>query len=123
MDLRDSEKHMEEKSGESARMHETPGEGRPPDEAGFGTGQKNPEDYLCDKCRGDLDIVYVLSDHKFCEICFQEQIKYWNTQNIKTPPYAKFKVKEDSGLLARFIQFLKKKISEEWEKRRKKGNI
>lgn len=116
MDIRDEEKGAEERRGERERQA---AEGIPPEEKGFGPGQKNP-DYLCDKCKDDLDIVYVVADHKFCELCFEQQRKTWKKENIPTPPFIKFRAKESPGLIVQLIKFLKRKIREEWEKRNKK---
>lgn len=95
--------------------------GVPPDEQPPPIGQKNP-DYECDKCKHDMDIAYIVADHKFCDICFNEQLSYWKKEGVKVPPYMKFRLKENAGLFRRFIHFLKHKLSEEWKKRTKKKN-
>ncbi len=116
MDIRDEEKNAEERRGEGARKEE---EGVPPGEFPPGVAQKNP-DYQCDKCKDDLDLVYVVADHKFCELCFEQQRRAWKKENIQTPPYVKFKVAEGAGWFSRFLRFLKSMIREEWEKRNRK---
>lgn len=120
MDIREEEKQREESQGEAARRAHGEGGGppTPPDETPFGTGQKNP-DYECDRCRGDLDIVYVVADHKFCELCFNQQLRNWKRDGIDPPPHMKFRAKNNPGLFAKLIAFLKHKIREEWEKRNK----
>ncbi len=123
-DIREDELKAEERRNARSRIPGPTSEGgRTPDEAPFGSGVKNP-DYECDKCKNDLDIVYIVADHKFCEICFQQQIKTWKDAGIKTPPYMKFRAKEGMGLLARLIRLLKDMIREEWEKRsgKRKGD-
>ncbi|MEW6529169.1 MAG: hypothetical protein AB1391_04725 [Candidatus Micrarchaeota archaeon] len=118
-DIRDDEKNLQAK--QDARIPKT--SGIPPDESGFEIGQKigqKNQDYFCDQCQSNLDIVYVVADHKFCELCFQQQRKEWSERGIDAPPYMKFKVKESPGLLMRLIEFLKRKISEEWRRRNKK---
>ncbi len=115
MDIREDEKNVEEAKGERSRAEEG---GVPPDQQPPGVGQKNP-DYECDKCKGDLDIAYIVADHKFCELCFQQQVRSWKDDNIQPPPYMKFRVKEGAGLFSRLLNFLKRKIREEWEKRSK----
>jgi hypothetical protein len=120
-DIRDEERKEEEKHGDGAAKPGQPGadSGTPPDERPFGTGEKNP-DYECDKCKGDLDIVYIVSDHKFCEICFQQQLRDWKNSRVPPPPYMKFNAKGNMGLFGRLIRFLKNRIREEWEKMRKR---
>ncbi len=147
-DLRDEEKDVEEKMGEREREKGAAGEkrqpgaeeddsqgsggsgesrgssyvegGTPPDSgAGGGVGQKN-HDYACDRCREDLDVVYIVADYKFCELCFQQERRQWSDEGIKPPPHMKFRIKENPGFFTSFLRFLKRKIREEWEKRKKK---
>ncbi|MFA5077621.1 MAG: hypothetical protein WC488_04300 [Candidatus Micrarchaeia archaeon] len=138
MDIRDEEKRAEETRGERAREHrgQEPGErgeyrgdegmrpggepqgGHPSEPGPFGAGQK--EDYLCDKCKGDLDIVYVVTDHKFCEVCFNQQVREWKKSGVKRPPHIKYRIKEGPGLFSRLIRYLKGRIKEEWERRTKR---
>ncbi|MDD5336979.1 MAG: hypothetical protein PHS02_00680 [Candidatus ainarchaeum sp.] len=136
MDIRDEEKRTEEARGERARAQgaQEPGErgeyhgdegmrpggethgGHPSEPGPFGAAQK--EEYLCDKCRGDLEIVYVVADHKFCELCFNQQAREWKKSG-KAPPHLKYRLKEDPGLLVKLIRYLKSRVREEWEKRTK----
>ncbi len=117
-DLRDHERNMQ--ANQDERVRKIPGE-KPPDEHGFRIGQKNL-DYFCDQCQSDLDIVYVIADHKFCELCFQQYRKECINNDIDTPPHVKFRIKESPGLLVRLINFLKRKINDEWKKRNTKKN-
>lgn len=121
MDIREMEKKAEEYDGEQARhritTHDTGS--TPPDERPFGTGQQDSV-YECDKCKNDLDIVYVIADHKFCELCFNQQMREWKNEGVKPPPYLKYKLKESVGFFAKLILLLKHKITQEWEKRMKK---
>lgn len=120
MEIREAEVQGEEQRGAGARAGEAPPDASiPPEERPFGQGQKNP-DYECDKCKGDLDIAYVVADHKFCEICFQQQIREIRSEGGRQPPYLKYKIKEGPGLFIRFLRYMKAKISEEWKKRTKK---
>lgn len=128
MDIRTEEKADEEIISEHARKKlEKPDEDIPPDDYAPGVGIKENEKsseektriYECDKCKSGLDIVYVVSDHQFCEYCFRQQVKQWKDNDIQPPPYLKFKIRESPGLFSRFIDFLKRKITEEWERRNK----
>ncbi|VVB98262.1 Uncharacterised protein [uncultured archaeon] len=118
-DIRDEQRRESETEAASARGpgYAADRPGTPPDEKPFGQGQKNP-DYECDKCKGDLDIVYVVADHKFCEVCFHQQMKQWRDERIPVPPYMKFNASVNRSLFSRLIRYLKRKIREEWVKRR-----
>ncbi len=116
MEIRDEERRALE------RREGAPGkEGHvAPDEGGPSVFQKS--DYECDKCKGDMDIAYVVADHKFCELCFEQQRVEWKKDGIKAQPFLKYRLKEDPGLFAKFLKFLKMRIRSEWENRmRKKG--
>lgn len=115
-DLRHAEKDAQQRRDEGAAKAP---EGIPPDSTPPGQGQVNP-DYLCDKCRDEMDIAYVVADHKFCEMCFQQQLRDWKEERISAPPYMKFRVKDSPGMFMRFIRFIKRKISDEWERRNRK---
>ena len=110
MDIRDGEKGEEEEQGTKSRDSAKQDIFSPDDDAKpFGV---RAIERVCDRCKEDLDIVYVFEESKFCEACFHQKKKEWKTGNVQVPPFLKFKVKESPSLLNRVFRFVKRGVKE-----------
>lgn len=104
---RNAEDRMQDKARKAGEAIHRPlrGDKFPPS----GTAQL-AEEYACESCGKDLEMVYILANHKYCDACFTQQVRAWKEQGIELPQYIKFKLKERKGLFARFFDFLLKFI-------------
>jgi len=86
--------------------------------------RKEEEQFTCDKCGHIMDKIFILSDHKFCERCFNDYIQGLKKNNLTIPPYVVLRRKKSEFFLLGFLKELKKRITKAWKKRelaRKKG--
>ncbi len=79
--------------------------------------RREDDQFTCDKCGHVMDKIFILSDHKFCERCFNGYIKELKENNLTLPPYVVLRRKKSDFFLLGFLKELKRRITNAWKRR------